>query len=121
MQFKLLNINLTYIHKVMQSNDGSPFPIHLENYYYLSMAHIQVPYLSRDLIHYNIKISSNKLELFKKRLSKGLELRKHFFSQRIVDKWNKLPLSVVNAETTNQFKNRLDKHWTKNGYGTLKG
>ena len=27
---------------------------------------------------------------------------------------------VINAETTNQFKNRLDKHWTKNGYGTLK-
>ena len=38
-------------------------------------------------------------------LKKGLELRKYFFSQRIVDKRNKLPLSVVNAKTTNQFKN----------------
>ena len=72
-------------------------------------------------LSHNTGTRGHNLKLFKKRLSKGLELRKHFFSQRIVDKWNKLPLSVVSAETTNQFKNRLDKHWTKNGYGTLKG
>ena len=36
------------------------------------------------------------------------EVRKFFFSQRVVEKWNKLPDSVKQAETVNTFKNRLD-------------
>ena len=72
-------------------------------------------------LSHNTGTRGHNLNIFKKRLSKGLELRKNFFSQRIVDKWNKIPLSVVSADTTNQFKNRLDKHWTKYGYGALKG
>ena len=36
------------------------------------------------------------------------EVRKFFFSQRVVEKWNKLPDSVKQAETVNAFKNRLD-------------
>ena len=32
-----------------------------------------------------------------------------FFSRRVVFYWNKLPTAVKNAETVNQFKNRLDK------------
>ena len=36
------------------------------------------------------------------------EIRKHFFSQRVVDKWNKLPDLVTHADTVNTFKNRLD-------------
>src|SRR5215469_16679454 len=35
--------------------------------------------------------------------------RKNFFSQRVIDGWNKLPQEVVDPETVNQFKNRLDK------------
>ena len=35
----------------------------------------------------------------------------HFFSNRIVNAWNNLPLTVVNSDTINTFKNRLDKHW----------
>ncbi len=38
-----------------------------------------------------------------------LDIRKHFFSQRIVNEWNRLPGSVVSAETVNSFKNRYDK------------
>ena len=30
---------------------------------------------------------------------------------RIVDDWNRLPSAVVGAETLNQFKARLDRHW----------
>jgi len=39
-------------------------------------------------------------------------LRKHFFSVRIVNVWNSLPNSVVNASTVNAFKARLDKFWS---------
>ena len=37
------------------------------------------------------------------------ERRKNFFSQRVVNAWNKLPQQVVDAETKDCFKNRLDK------------
>ena len=37
-----------------------------------------------------------------------LNVRAHFFSQRIVNDWNKLPTDVVNADSVNSFKNRLD-------------
>ena len=40
-----------------------------------------------------------------------LEIRRNFFSQRVVNKWNELPLCVVEAESVNAFKNRLDKYW----------
>ena len=39
------------------------------------------------------------------------DLRKHFFSARIVNIWNSLPNSVVDARTVNAFKARLDKFW----------
>lgn len=38
-----------------------------------------------------------------------LEIRKNFFSQRVVNAWNGLPQDVVDAITVNSFKNRLDK------------
>ena len=37
-----------------------------------------------------------------------LNVRVHFFSQRVVNDWNKLPANVVNADSVNSFKNRLD-------------
>ena len=40
-----------------------------------------------------------------------LEIRNKFFSQRVVNCWNLLPADVVDAETVNSFKNRLDKFW----------
>jgi len=38
-------------------------------------------------------------------------LRKFSFSSRVVNIWNSLPDSVVDADTINTFKSRLDKHW----------
>ena len=40
-------------------------------------------------------------------------LRKFSFCSRVVNRpiWNSLPDSVVDADTLNTFKNRLDKHW----------
>jgi len=40
-----------------------------------------------------------------------LEIRRNFFSQRVVNKWNELPQYVVEAESVNTFKNRLDSYW----------
>jgi len=39
-----------------------------------------------------------------------LDLRKRFFSQRVVNEWNSLPQHVIEASTVNMFKNRLDKY-----------
>ena len=37
--------------------------------------------------------------------------RRNTFSTRVVNDWNSLPASVVSAQSINQFKARLDKHW----------
>ena len=39
------------------------------------------------------------------------DLRKRFFPARIVNTWNSLPNSIVDANTVNAFKARLDKFW----------
>ena len=41
------------------------------------------------------------------------DLRKYCFTNRVVNVnvWNCLPNWVVSADTTNNFKTRLDKHW----------
>jgi len=39
------------------------------------------------------------------------DLRKHFCSVRIVNIWNSLPNSIVDACTVSAFKARLDKFW----------
>ena len=39
------------------------------------------------------------------------DLSKFGFSNRVINKWNSLPNSVVSATTTNTFKVRLDKFW----------
>jgi len=40
------------------------------------------------------------------------DLQKHFFSACVVNIWNNLPNSVVNASTVNAFKARLDTFWS---------
>ena len=43
-------------------------------------------------------------------------LRKHFFSNRIIEVWNSLPNDVVLAESTNIFENRHDKFWANQDF-----
>ena len=53
------------------------------------------------------------------KLKKGrfhTNLRKHFFSERVINMWNVLPDQIVDAPTTTAFKNRLDRHWKKYQY-----
>ena len=63
----------------------------------------------------------HKQKLFVKGLNKGLNIRKFFFSLRVVPNWNNLPSHVTEAKNVNQFKNRFDNHLKKSGYGILKG
>ena len=51
----------------------------------------------------------HSLKLFKDRSKR--ELRRHFFSQRVINIWNSLPDTIVTAPSVNTQKNRLDKHW----------
>ena len=51
----------------------------------------------------------NELRLIKVRPK--YDLRKYSFANRIVNIWNSLPNWVVSANSTNTFKNRLDKYW----------
>jgi len=37
------------------------------------------------------------------------DIRKHFFTNRVVSLWNSLPNIVVDSESINCFKSRLDK------------
>ena len=41
----------------------------------------------------------------------NLNVRKNFFSIRIINDWNKLPQHIVEAKTMNSFKSRLDHHF----------
>ncbi len=52
---------------------------------------------------------SHSMKLFKPQFES--ELRRHAFSQRIIDDWNSLTEKIVNSESLDIFKRRLDKHW----------
>jgi hypothetical protein len=43
-----------------------------------------------------------------KKLRCNTTLRQHFFTSRVTDSWNSLPNAVVEAQSLNSFKNRLD-------------
>ena len=51
-----------------------------------------------------LKLKSNKL------------VKDHCLSRRTFNDWNSLPLTIVQAETVNDFKNKLDKHWKDQQY-----
>jgi len=42
-----------------------------------------------------------------------LDTRKYFFSQCVVNGWNRLPAKVVSAERVNGFKNAYDHNYDK--------
>ena len=55
------------------------------------------------------------LKLFRARVR--LDVRKKFLTQRVTTAWNQLPEDVVCKKTVNGFKNALDRHWERIGYG----
>ncbi len=54
------------------------------------------------------------MKLFKPQFES--ELRKHAFSQRIIDVWNSLTEKIVNSESLDIFKGRLGKHWSTKSF-----
>ena len=44
-----------------------------------------------------------------------LDCTKFFFTNDVVREWNKLPTSVVQCNTINSFKNKLDHHLLEQG------
>ena len=55
----------------------------------------------------NTRSQSDSLNLVKNRSS--LDIRKHFFTERVVDQWNRLPSEVKHAPTLRIFKNAIKK------------
>ena len=43
-----------------------------------------------------------------------LNIRKYFFTNRIVDSWNSLPECIIEVETVDAFKNRLENFYDNN-------
>jgi hypothetical protein len=63
------------------------------------------------LPHVGVGTRGNKYKL--NQSSVKYDHRKHFFTNRVVSLWNSLPDGVVESNTINCFKSRLDKYWTK--------
>jgi len=55
----------------------------------------------------------HQLKLFKKPCR--INVRKFFFSQKVVDSWNSLPSNIVESPSINTLKNRLDDYISRNG------
>ncbi len=51
----------------------------------------------------------HSMKLYQQRSS--IDIRKHYFTNRVVKIWNSLSEDVINAPSVNSFKNRLDKYW----------
>ena len=63
----------------------------------------------------NVPLRGHELKLEKSRAR--LDIRKNFFSHRIISAWNRLPINITKQETVQGFKKALDKYWSINGYG----
>ena len=62
------------------------------------------------------RLRGHSLKLSKPRVNSQLRLQ--FYSQRVITLWNRLPQLVIDAESVNTFKNRLDDYHKKNGFGS---
>ena len=57
----------------------------------------------------NVKTRGNSFKLSVNRAH--LNLKKFYFTSRIVNNWNSLPDTVITAPNINIFKNKLDEFW----------
>jgi len=74
------------------------------------MHDIYDPEVSHKLAYHSDSITrGNKYKLSNHRFH--YDLRKYYFSARIVNIWNSLPNHVVDVNTVNLFKTRLERFW----------
>ena len=67
----------------------------------------------------NLQKSTTRGHNLKLRKTKATKhSRVNVFSNRVIDDWNSLPSKVVNAITTDSFKNEIDDHWATRMYET---
>ena len=59
----------------------------------------------------NLRGHSQKLN---RQFVRSCDQRNNFFTNRIIPNWNALPSQVIEAKTTNQFKNRIDNSTESN-------
>ena len=52
------------------------------------------------------------MKLYKDRVNR--DVLKFSFANRVLEQWNKLPEKVVNVDSSNTFKNKLDKFFRAN-------
>ena len=67
-----------------------------------------------DLLHIHRQDSGSNTRGHPYKLTKPPSKRNlshHFFTRRVVNRWNALPKEIVTAGSLNAFENRLDKHW----------
>ena len=57
----------------------------------------------------------HRYKLYKQR-TLNLDIRKYCFTNRVVETWNLLPSEVVESDSINTFKNRIDRHWRSEMY-----
>ena len=48
----------------------------------------------------------------------SLDSYQNFFTNRVVNLWNSLPSHIVNSESVNMFKNKIDRHLSRHMYDT---
>ncbi len=70
-----------------------------------------------------MQVSCSQLMISKTRSNGGklrckqvkLDSTKYFFTNDVVREWNKLPPSMVQCDTINSFKSKLDHHFLNQG------
>ena len=58
-------------------------------------------------VEHKDRTRGHQLKLKKRRVKHASRLK--FFSNRVINEWNSLPGEVVKSESTNEFKNEIDK------------
>ena len=61
------------------------------------------------LFHAGNHTRDNKLKIYQDNVN--YNLRKYFFANRVICTWNSLPDSVIEANSVDSFKYRIDKYW----------
>ena len=62
----------------------------------------------------NTGLRGHKLKIYKPQVHLGI--RKYFFSIRVIGEWNSLPVELINCNTVESFKKRIDCYFRNRGY-----